>query len=1847
MASSRPRLGHVSGARVAAVAVGREAGAAPERPPQEQALSYEGPPGVEDRQDAVDVLAAIGPALAQERQQLWQLRQRWPSYDPTEAGDGRLLGQQCAGSAAGQRQQGEEQQEQQQLEERGWVQPLSAADGSLPPPRVQGLAEEEVVAALLRRLEEGGEAEGAGDCGACPGCTGGGCQGCLAQQALQAWEAQLGPVTATDVAALLLVPTYRQGHTTCGACCACQRAGSMATRQACQTVIALSTGELPRRLMPAAVLGGWLPKQRSAKDVAVAELVQELLRQLGCVRGLAPQAAGGHSGGRTVATASRVGSGDSGGDGLSSEEDERWLPWVRHSLRQQEQVQALVGADGAQQGQQRSPRPQPCARDARCVLRPGHPGACAVVTDSQDLEKLKQAAQALRLPLHELGGPWTCDSRVPHATAAERQQRVPPGKRRRLGLGAAVASGDSQPSQGAGDATATVRCGALNRPPHCFNCGACGAARWSGPLGELHRRVAAAMQQAQGELRVGGLRPAAAAAARIAWEGGTAAGAAGLLPAFTCVEELEHLAQQQQAVARLVLRAQEAAATGQPALRPEEASACRQQRQSQLGRAATALEVASMRLAEEQAALVAVQAMREAIDASLAAVAGPLAQGQRPWWWADEAPALAAGRSTGTTGAGGGQGTPMQPSRSAAGRSAAPPAACAQAGRALGEAAAAAAAALLAEAQEEGAALGRGQGQQAERQQQQLSFSDFARELAPVLLSCGLAEGQSGGQGRSQGGNSGVLCLCESLFTWGSAGGGAGDCPLPLLWGWTPAAVGRLQRLLLLHPELAGAVQDQLPRAGALLAPPQPGEGAASPAELPPLAALLFPPLPAGWEQRGGAAAAAHQPAGASRHRQHSKPKPARHPVAAFLEREGTEAAARRAGTARPGAAASARTAQASGGAAPMAAALPGMEALEVLASSEEEDEQGGWDGGRTATGWERSQEDDGAESGATLDDLVSQISAAGPAATTRRRSRRQQQQWEQQQKEQEQQREQQQRFAAGVAAGEVSKHNGRGEQAQGHQPQGSSEGRSETFAWHGPEKRGGGGGGGGALLPPTQASQHDPLLAPSSAADVNHLRQRLLEQEQQQQRRADVARRLQRLQQRRRTAEQQVRAARQAHASSEGGHGRQPLPPTVAAAAEQQEEREQQRRVAQQQAAFATARWRVGRWSRRCGAKSSSCLVPEHPEGRATGQQQQQQPEAGGQVLHKHRPRRQGTPANGSLGQTSAASEERRAGEGGDGSRGGSEAAPSSRAAPSDASSSSSSDASDTSDSSSSSEGGSGTSSGSGTRSSGTGSGDGSGSSVSTAGTSSPGTSNDSEASPSAEEEEEEQADGSEMAGQQEQQLAWRRRWQAGAPLEQGAENAGGQQAALQQRWPPGPKRRGPLPLDLPGFPAPVAAQPGGGRLPPAVVEELLPDARPPAATAVALGAELPAAAAAAGGGGGTADDAALRRRGELQRSNAFLHDPRLLPLVVHPSLRYCGHCTLCRKRQATGKVERCWTSRAVQAKLKERAAHLPEPKGVPAPIVHRIAVALLQQHPEFRAPPSLTRQQIDAVAAALPAVAATAAAEERRATPQQRAGMISGATRALRLYGPAGLVAVQAMRALGATEQAGRSASRASGVEEEGKSSTGDERGAEEEEEQEDGASGRKRHQSARRSSGRAKQRRSAAQLHGFALVQQPKREFTHAGQTSAFAPLQPQTAPAAGAVQSAGVGALPRPGPPPAPVGAPSGGGGSGASLARLVEELRQLDDRHAAAAFEAALAAGMRVDAVAAALARFQALLGGDYRRPDLQMLAEEAEAQDAEEEAAAAAAEEAPAVRQRRQWCGGAGGRAEGGGGHRP
>lgn len=79
--------------------------------------------------------------------------------------------------------------------------------------------------------------------------------------------------------------------------------------------------------------------------------------------------------------------------------------------------------------------------------------------------------------------------------------------------------------------------------------------------------------------------------------------------------------------------------------------------------------------------------------------------------------------------------------------------------------------------------------------------------------------------------------------------------------------------------------------------------------------------------------------------------------------------------------------------------------------------------------------------------------------------------------------------------------------------------------------------------------------------------------------------------------------------------------------------------------------------------------------------------------------------------------------------------------------------------------------------------------------------------------------------------------------------------------------------------------------------------------------GAPMDAASPAAPWGDG--QPARVRRRqggwteeelSQRQLSNPLLQDPRLLPLVVHPSLRACGHCRACRRhRSQAGTLLKC----------------------------------------------------------------------------------------------------------------------------------------------------------------------------------------------------------------------------------------------------------------------------------------------------------------------------------------------------
>ena len=379
------------------------------------------------------------------------------------------------------------------------------------------------------------------------------------------------------------------GQASCGMCCACQQqawaARSSKKRQrrekaegqqekqetqgegvyeeerergssGCQTVAALSSERLPLRLLPGAVLAGWVPKQ-GPKQSGVQALQQLLLSlyTVGEPRQAHPAPQGGS--GSSDADEDDVGGGS--GAGRSSDDDNnRWLAWVHHSRRQQ---RTTAPGTGQRHGQQ-------CLLSASCILGAGHAQRCILIKESKLAQHLREAVQVcvwcgggvrgsrllagrtmarayvfpppawwgcrwsdlvlgvvvcplihsclppqtLRVSVQQLMGPWICPNKLPAGMAGQQHGEEEGGSWGEP-IGTQAPPGSEPPHV----------CRALNHlPAHCFNCGQCGAPRWGGPLGEAQRRVAAALQQAGGLRSVGG---PTSIAARIAWEGGTAAGA--------------------------------------------------------------------------------------------------------------------------------------------------------------------------------------------------------------------------------------------------------------------------------------------------------------------------------------------------------------------------------------------------------------------------------------------------------------------------------------------------------------------------------------------------------------------------------------------------------------------------------------------------------------------------------------------------------------------------------------------------------------------------------------------------------------------------------------------------------------------------------------------------------------------------------------------------------------------------------------------------------------------------------------------------------------------------------------------------------------------------------------------------------------------------------------------------------------------------------------------------------------------------------------------------------------------------------------------------------------------------
>lgn len=502
--------------------------------------------------------------------------------------------------------------EQQELQRQGWAQPPEREDGTLPLPRVAGLLEAEVAAQLQQYMRQEDAWAEPPRCGLCAACRqelevaaeGDGeedrrRQPCLANEALHWWEHRMGPVSFAAVALLAPLPRalLRRGAR-CGECCTCQQAGHEATTgeqvearaqrrgpgqarrqhadsegeegddedwdKRCQIAAALRSGRLPDRLVPTAALMGWVPAQRRQRQAAQGMLQEVLLRQYRPHRRQleAPvEDDGGHKRWRAAG---------GGHVGWSSEEDERWLPWIRHQQQQRERQQAAkqrqAGRPPAHRWRWRPPAretasagpaaPGQCPQQPACVLRAGHRGRCALIKDAALLRRLRETAAFLGLPLHQLVGPWTCHSRLTGVTWGVRG-----------GSGGEEEPMCAQPPDGS---RATHECGAVNRPPrHCFECRRCGAPRWGGPLGEAQRRAAAALQQAGGLPHgTGDGRDTAALrlAARIAHEGGSAAD---LLPSLLRREEIEDLTQEQAAVVARLMEAQAALASGWAPVPPE------------------------------------------------------------------------------------------------------------------------------------------------------------------------------------------------------------------------------------------------------------------------------------------------------------------------------------------------------------------------------------------------------------------------------------------------------------------------------------------------------------------------------------------------------------------------------------------------------------------------------------------------------------------------------------------------------------------------------------------------------------------------------------------------------------------------------------------------------------------------------------------------------------------------------------------------------------------------------------------------------------------------------------------------------------------------------------------------------------------------------------------------------------------------------------------------------------------------------------------------------------------------------------------------------------------------------
>ncbi|KAL4442112.1 hypothetical protein ABPG77_011373 [Micractinium sp. CCAP 211/92] len=372
------------------------------------------------------------------------------------------------------------------------------------------------------------------------------------------------------------------------------------------------------------------------------------------------------------------------GSSCSEEEDARWLPWLRFYLPWSQRAAAGdAGPHDAQLGEARLLVRRRRERELRRLLqgrqdrrRTGIGKLQAEAWDLRGQPHMRQLMLAeARCLAAELGATlegvteWRCSAQI----LARWRRR---GGHPRLGGG----SGS--------DEEGVVVCGFRHRLRdnawHLWKCSACGAPRWEGPGFQLEQRLAAALQAgaALGASLLplpGGDGPAAAAAAaaaaalaRFRWEAGEAgtqpagylpdadhaeeAGEAAVallsgLPRFELEEEFEGLAE---LAADMLLHSRAALGCGAAAaaeqqreeqrLSAEQRLRCRSLRRSGLGRAAKRLELAALRLVEEQEGLVAAARQRQPRRQPQPA---PLAPSQGapvlpPWQLGDPAGAAAA-----------------------------------------------------------------------------------------------------------------------------------------------------------------------------------------------------------------------------------------------------------------------------------------------------------------------------------------------------------------------------------------------------------------------------------------------------------------------------------------------------------------------------------------------------------------------------------------------------------------------------------------------------------------------------------------------------------------------------------------------------------------------------------------------------------------------------------------------------------------------------------------------------------------------------------------------------------------------------------------------------------------------------------------------------------------------------------------------------------------------------------------------------------------------------------------------------------------------------------------------------